>query len=395
MKIFAINICPDGSTGHIMMNISKESQNHGLEYITSSAPKYFLYNKNHYIIGNKYERKIHLLIGKFIGCEFCCSYFATKKLIKRIKSENVDIIHLHNIHAYYLNLKVLMKYIITSGKKVVWTFHDCWPFTGQCPHFIVAKCNKWKTECFDCPQYKSYPYTIVDKTKKKYKLKKELFTSIENLTIVTPSKWLCDLVKQSYLKDYDVKVINNGIDLNLFKPINSDFKEKYNIEDKKIVFGCASPWSERKGLDVFVKLSDMLSDDYKIVLVGLSKEQIENLPKNILGIERTNNQEELAKFYTMADVFVNPTREDNFPTVNIEALACGTPVVTFNTGGSPEIIDETCGSVVECDDVDSLKKEIIRVCEEKPYSAEACITRAKQFDMNDKFKEYVKLYESI
>ena len=213
------------------------------------------------------------------------------------------------------------------------------------------------------------------------------------MTLITPSQWLANLTRQSYLKEYPVKVINNGIDLNIFKPTDSDFKEKYNLSDKKIVLGVAFGWGERKGLDAIVELSKTLPNNYQIVLVGASSGIEKLLPSNVLCIFKTESQAELAKIYSASDVLINPTREDTFPTVNIEAIACGTPVITFNTGGSPEIIDETCGIVVEKNDVDGMLNAIIEVCENKPFKKEDCVNRAKNYDMNDKFKEYVALYE--
>ena len=228
-----------------------------------------------------------------------------------------------------------------------------------------------------------------------WKFKCNWFTGIENCIIVTPSQWLADLVKQSYLKDYPVKVINNGIDLSVFKPTESSFREKYGLTDKKVVLGVAFGWGKRKGFDVFVELASRLPDDYRIVLVGTDDNVEKLLPAKIISIHRTQNQKELAEIYTTADVFANPTREENYPTVNMESIACGTPVVTFRTGGSPEIPDETCGSVVDCDDIDAMEIEIRRICEKKPYSVEACLQRAKSFDMNDRFKEYVDLYKEF
>ena len=303
------------------------------------------------------------------------------------------VINLHILHNWNINLPMLFDYIKKNNIKTVWTFHDCWAFTGQCPYFDSVKCEKWKSGCFECPQYRQYPGAYVDKTEKMHKLKKDWFTGVNRMTVVTPSAWLGELTKESFLKDYCVKVINNGIDLEIFKPTESDFREKYNIGNKKIVLGVAFDWGKRKGLDVFQELAKRLPSDYQIVLVGTDDNIDKTLPKNIISIHRTANQKELAEIYSTSDVFANPTREDNFPTVNMESLACGTPVVTFKTGGSPECIDENCGTVVDVDDVDTMEKEIIRVCEEKPFSKEACITRAKQFDRNDKFKEYVELFE--
>ena len=229
---------------------------------------------------------------------------------------------------------------------------------------------------------------------KTFERKKKLFSGL-NLTVVTPSRWLANLVKESFLKDYPVEVINNGIDLGVFRPTESDFRKKYGIGDKKIVLDVAFGWDARKGLDVLLELAKRLPDDYVIVLVGTDDAIDKTLPPNIISIHRTQNQRELAEIYTTADVFAIPTREDNYPTVNMEAIACGTPVITFRTGGSPEMVDGNTGSVVECDDVDALEREIIRICSDKPYSTEMCVEKAKSFDKYKRFKEYVSAYERI
>ena len=259
----------------------------------------------------------------------------------------------------------------------------------------MAKCDKWKTGCFECPNHRYYPDTYVDRTQKMYNLKKEWFCGVKNMTIVTPSQWLADLVGQSFLKDYPVKVINNGIDLDIFKPTDSDIRKKYGCEDSFVLLGVAFDWGVKKGLDVFIELAEKLDDSYKIILVGTNDEIDKTLPKNIISIHRTQNQRELAQVYSAADLFVNPTREENYPTVNMEALACGTPVLTFRTGGSPEIIDRTCGSVVDCNDTVAMINEIVRISKDTPYSMKACLNRAMTFSMSDKFNEYIELYEQL
>jgi glycosyltransferase involved in cell wall biosynthesis len=225
-----------------------------------------------------------------------------------------------------------------------------------------------------------------------WKRKKKWFNSLDDLTIVTPSQWLAGLVEQSFLGKYPVKVIHNGIDLSVFRQMESDFRKKHNLERKKLLLGVAFAWEERKGLDVFVELSRRLDSSYQIVLVGTNEDVDRLLPSNIVSIHRTHNQKELAEIYSVADVFVNPTREDTFPTVNLEALACGTPVITFKTGGSPECVDGHCGCVVPCNDVDALEREIVRICTEKPFTAEDCKARAALFDRDECFSRYVALY---
>jgi glycosyltransferase involved in cell wall biosynthesis len=273
------------------------------------------------------------------------SKIATKKLIKQIKQINPNIIHLHNIHGYYLNYAILFEYLNELNIPIVWTLHDCWSITGHCTYFSFVGCNKWKSECYSCPQKKSYPTSwFIDRSKENFRLKKKHFTSLSNMTIVPVSNWLSDLIKESYLHKYPIRTIHNGIDLSVFKPSDSEkFKSMYNIQNKFILLGVANKWELRKGLKDFVELSNLLDSDYKIVLVGLSRKQIEQLPDNILGIERTESVEGLAEIYSAGDVFLNPTYEDNFPTTNLEALACGTPVITYETGGSPEAIDESTG----------------------------------------------------
>ena len=398
MRIFSINSVPYGSTARIMLGISEQALEFGHIAVMatgySSHPLQELENK--YIkIGNIADKQLHTTLSKITGKNGCFSRFATKKLIKHIKKCNPDILHLHNVHGWYLHLPTLFDFIKKSNIQVVWTLHDCWTFTGKCAHFEKIGCEKWKTGCFSCPQLREYPQSYVDCSKSMYQKKKEWFTGVENLTIVTPSAWLADLVKQSFLQEYPVKIIQNGINLSVFSPTASDFKKRYGIEGKHLILGVSLGWSDSKGLDVFVELAKRLGEEYAILLVGTDEKTDKLLPKNVISIHRTQNVKELAELYSAADVLVNPTREDTFPTVNIEALACGTPVVTFRSGGSPECIDESCGVVVEKNNVDEMERQIKRVCEDKPFTKEACVARAKQFDKKNKFNEYVKLYEKL
>lgn len=397
MNIVQINGGAVGSTGKIMFGISTVCTDEKQKTLCA-APEVSSGNKtgrNIYIIQNNNHRKINVLLDRITGRHNMHSKIATERLLKVISGFKPDIIQLHNLHEAYINLPMLFKYIKKHNIKTVWTLHDCWAFTGHCPYFDIVGCNKWKTGCYGCPQYKEYPKSLFDNSKYMYRLKKKWFIGVENMTIVTPSEWLAGLVKESYLKDYPVKVINNGIDLNVFKPTESDFRKKYALENKYIVLGVAFGWGRRKGLDVFVELAERLDKvKYKIVLVGTDDNVDKLLPDNIISIHRTQSQTELAEIYAAADVFANPTREENYPTVNMEALACGTPVVTFNTGGSPEMLDETCGAAVAKNDIDAMYNEIIRICEAMPYSMEACLKKARRFDMNERFKEYYDLYSS-
>ena len=394
MIIAEINTGFRGSTGGIMLGTASLARENGHSVFTFSSYKNETPPKGHYYIGSKNSSLLNRIRSVFTGISEKGSTSATKKLIKKLDELGTEVLHLHNLHGWYLNVPLLFEYIRRKKLKVIWTLHDCWGFTAQCSHFEYEGCQKWRDGCFKCPRYRVYPYTYVDRTKKMWQLKKKWFSDVENLTIVTPSKWLANLAKQSFLKEYPIKVINNGINLDIFKPTESDFRKKYNLEDKKIVLGVASSWSNRKGLDVFIELSKRLPSNYQIVLVGTNDEVDKQLPNNIISIHRTNNQKELAEIYSASDVFANPTKEEVLGLVNVEALACGTPVVTFNAGGSPECVNENCGSIVEIDDIEAFEKEIIRICEEKPYAKEDCFAKAREFDKNSKFKEYVELYNN-
>lgn len=395
--IIELNGINYGSSGSMMMNIASEARNSGLNVYTFCTKKRetLKYNyQNQVFYGNWLDRVLSERLSYITGLRDHFNVFQTRDLIKKIEEINPDLIHMHVLHDNFLNYRILFNYLSKTNIPIVWTFHDCSPLTGQCPCFDIVNCDKWIDGCYNCPQIHIEPKSLfLDTSKSMWKYKKECFTSINDITVVTPSNWLANLVKKSYFKNIDIRTIRNGIDLSIFNQINSDFKKENNIADKYVVLGVASYWGERKGLDVFIKLSRVLSDDYKVVLIGTNDEIDKDLPENIISIHRTFNKEELVKIYSCADVFVNPTREDNFPTVNMEALACGIPVVTFNTGGSPEIIDETCGSVVEKNNLEKLEEEIIRVCVKKPYKKESCLSRAKYFDKQETSKQYINLFK--
>ncbi|MBZ4663250.1 MAG: glycosyl transferase [Caloramator sp.] len=392
MKVLQINsVCGVGSTGRIATDIHQILKEQGHESFIAYGRGEAKNCDNAIRIGNDVDVYKHVALTRLFDRHGFGSKKATIDFIKKIEELDPDVIHLHNIHGYYINIEVLFSYLKRSNKKIVWTLHDCWAFTGHCAYFDYVGCDKWKTGCYNCPQKNKYPQNIfIDSSGVNYEKKKELFTGIKNMTIVTPSKWLAGLVKESFLKEYEVKVIHNGIDLNVFKPVDgSNFRKKYSIEDKFVILGVANIWDERKGLKYFIELSKMLDENYKIVLVGLNEKQLKNLPENIVGIKRTNNLNELVEIYSAADIFVNPTLEDNFPTVNLEALACGTPVITFNTGGSVECVDESCGVIVNKGDIKELQEKIKTIKIKKDY----CFIQAKKFDKKNKFNEYINMYK--
>jgi len=399
VRILQINtVCGTGSTGRIVVDIHKSLSEKGHEsYIAYGRGKCYS-TKNIIKIGNTLDFYIHAVKTRLFDLHGFGSRRVTESFLKKIVEINPDIIHLHNMHGYYLDIEILFRFLKSYKKPIVWTLHDCWPFTGHCAHFDYADCKKWQTHCQNCPEKRSYPKSVCfDNSYRNFEKKRTLLSNIDNLTLVTPSIWLSSLLKISFLRDYPIRVINNGIDLDIFKPRESNFRERYNLNKHFLILGVASVWNRRKGFDTFLKLSKLLSEDEKIVLVGLTKKQKKSLPVNILGIEKTNNAEQLAEIYTASDVFLNPTLEDNFPTTNLEAMACGTPVITYNTGGSPESIDEKCGFVVEKGDFESLIPvlDTLRTRGKEEYS-ERCKDRAKQkFNARENYQKYLGLYGEL
>jgi len=398
MKILQLNsVCGVGSTGRIAADLYNISIEHGYKSKvafgrgqSNSVPA-----EDSVKIGGDFGVNLHALMTRITDRTGFYSSRATKTFINRIREFDPDIVHLHNIHGYYINIEILFNYLTLSNKPVVWTLHDCWAFTGHCAHFDYLGCEKWKSGCSNCTQKSLYPASLLmDNSAFNFKRKKELFSAVKNMVVVAPSNWLASLVKKSFLKERSVQIINNGVDLDVFKRTESGVREKYGLNNKYIILGVANIWGDRKGFEDFLELAEQLDDDYRIILTGISEKMRKRLPGNIVGISRTNNIRELAEIYSAADVFVNPTFEEVFGLVNIEALACGTPVITYNTGGSTECIDETCGIVVEKNNIVELKNAIMKV-RELPHSQEACRMRAEQYDKNKKYAEYLALYQQV
>lgn len=421
-KLIQINITANwGSTGKIAEQIGLCAMAHGWEsYIAygrwSNPSKSKLIK-----VGDKLDMYLHYGEQRIFDNEGLCSRAATRRLIEQIKEIKPAVVHLHNIHDHYLNYQILFEYLNQTDIKVVWTFHDCWALTGHCFHFVTKDCMRWKTGCHDCPLHHLYPNTVLDRSVKNYALKKELFSANKNLAIVACSDWLGDFVKESFLKDKQIEVIHNGVDLQMFRPygVLDGFKEFQEVSGGRFkIIAVSSVWYPNKGeLDIY-KLRTMLpEDEYEITMVGLSAEQAKNLPKGIRGIQRTQNVQELAQLYAEADVLINPTYEDNFPTVNIEALACGTPVITYRTGGSPEAVrDEVSdgfkefqevsrgsggtelyntGMVIEQGNVVALANAVMQM-KDTPLSSADCRKRAEElFDKDKCFEKYVELYENL
>jgi putative colanic acid biosynthesis glycosyltransferase len=402
LKLLQISIeVNSGSVGRIAEQIGETViESGGMSYITyarNNNP-----SKSEVIkIGSNLDIYRHGIETRIFDNHCFSSRLATADLVKKIKKLKPDIIHLHHLHGYFINIEILFSYLRESNIPVVWTFHDCWSFTGHCAYFDFVGCEKWKTECYDCEQKKEYPKSLfIDRSTKNYIDKKRIFNSLENMTIVTVSNWLSEKVKESFLKKIRCKVIQNGIDLETFYPkkTRDTIDKLYNVKGKFIILGVASTWEKRKGLEEFVKLNNIINqDDFVIILIGLSREQQNEIPKNIIGISRTENVSQLTDLYCAADVFLNPTFEDTFPTTNLESLACGTPVITYRTGGSVESVTEKTGIVVEKGDVLGLTNAIDSIrAKGKEFYAENCRNSAEiNFDRKIKFNDYLKIYKDI
>lgn len=350
MKLIQINTVCNASTGKIMGDIQREAIRQGYETLSlvgRRKPYADLPCKRY---GNAVSFWLHVALNTVFDRQGFGSAVATAQLVDRLRTETPDIIHLHNLHGYYLNLPMLFRYLHEEYHgKIFWTFHDCWPFTGHCPYFTMVNCQKWKDGCCHCPNKKSYPISLfADASRKNYFDKKRMFSGLDSLTIVVPSKWMSQLVSESFMQKYPVKIIPNGIDLDVFAYTkDSQIYAKYRIpRDKKLLLGVANIWDKRKGLEDFFALAKELSDDYRIVLVGLSAVQIKKLPENIIGIRRTDSRQELAALYSAAEIFINPSREESFSLVTVEAFACGTPVIVLDTSAVKELVTDGNGLVV-------------------------------------------------
>lgn len=394
MKVLEINsACGTGSTGRIACQIADIVVQNGGDARVAYGRSYYENGCNVpvYRIGTDIGVRLHAGLSRITDRQGFYSKKATKKFIEYIRQYNPDIIHLHNIHGYYLQLSVLFKFLAEYDKPVVWTLHDCWAFTGHCAHFDFIGCQKWKTGCHHCPQKKIYPKSLLlDQSKRNWEEKKKLFCSVEKMTIITPSYWLANLAKESFLKKYPVKVIPNGIDLKIFKQTPSTWKKDYGIT-KPIILACASVWDMRKGYFDVLKLAAMLPN-YQLVVLGVNKKQIKNLPQEIIGIQRTDSVQELVRIYNAADVFINTTFEDNFPTVNLEALACGIPVITYNTGGSPESITHKSGIVVERGNLKQFADKISSVLD---FDHKECLSSSAKFSLEENCNKYYSVFTKI
>jgi len=408
-RVLLVNtVAGTGSVGRLVVGLYHTLEENGYECLVAYGRDTAPPDVRSYRIGQDLDVYIHGAMSRVFDRHGFYSKSATQEFINVIEDFQPDIIHLHNVHGYYLNIKVLFEYLKTTNIRVIWTLHDCWSFTGHCSHFEYIGCNKWMTECFACEQLVEYPKSFgKDNSQRNYREKKELFTGLPNCTIVTPSEWLAGRVAQSYMSEYHRVVVNTGIDLEQFYPMREErrsdnlifrLRNNLNLRNKIVLLGVANPWRERKGLLQFVNLSKMVNERCQIVLLGLNDEQLNELPESIIGISHTDSVEELAALYSLADIYVNLTLEDTFPTTNLEALACGTPVVTFRAGGAAESIDDTCGIAVERNSIQGVVAAIDTIMSQRGFNftKEQCVKRARLYDRDIRFEEYIReVYEGM
>lgn len=398
-KVVQINTVCNGSTGQIMHDIQLAAQQAGYDTISFVGRRKVYTDVKCEKFGNAASFWLHVILNTLFDIQGKGSYWTTRRLLKRLREEKPDIIHLHNLHGYYLNLSLLFHYLNTEFEgRVYWTFHDCWPFTGHCPYFVMAGCDKWKNECYRCPQKKQYPISFgLDRSTANYKWKKKLFTARKEFVIITPSQWMKGLIRESFFQDRRIEVVNNGIDSSVFYPRTDKEQiayvlKKYRIPaQKKILLGVASIWERRKGLDLFVRLADDITEDYVIVLVGLSKRQIQKMPNRIIGVERTENKKELAVLYSASQIFVNPSIEESFSMVTVEAMACGTPVIALDTSAVAELVDTECGVIVSGNNP-KIYREAIHHIESAGMKREKIAAKAKRYSKEQMTERVLELY---
>lgn len=340
MKYLFINsVAGVGSTGRIAADKCRELMAQGHECVLAYGRTCANCDDVPTIrIGTDLDVKVHGVMNRIFDNHGFGSERATRRFLERVREYDPDVIWLHNIHGYYIHVGLLFEYLRFCGKKILWTLHDCWSFTGHCAYFDYVGCSKWKTGCEKCPQKKNYPASLLmDNSKENYESKKFYFTGIPNMTLTVPSAWLARRVKESFLGEYPVEVVYNTVNKDVFKPTPSDFRQKHGMENKVMLLGVANIWEERKGLKDFVQLAKHLDDRYRIVLVGLTPDQSKGLPENILCLPRTDNIQQLVEIYSAADWYVNPSVEETFGMTTLEALYCGTKSIVYQDTACEEI----------------------------------------------------------
>lgn len=388
-----------GAPGIIVEQIGQLAKQAGWDVaVVHGCRHYFPSELKTLAMSSNFDEHIHALLSLGFDAHGMGSKAHTKRVVGLLHDYKPDIIHLHNLHGYYINYPVLFEYLKKVDIPVVWTFHDFWPITGHCVHFDYVGCKKWKSGCNNCEYHRNYPPSLIDKSPRNYQLKKELFNSIRNLNIVPVSNWVSSVLKESFLGNHPIRRIYNGVDTKVFRPRESSFFDSYrDVENTFFLLGVASPWSDMKGIKDYYSLRGILPLNYKIVLVGLTKKQIDELPEGIIGIQRINTQEEMAEVYSAADIVLNLSYQETFGLTTVEGMACGTPGIVYNRTASPELISSNVGLVVEAGNIEALAEAIIKMHNNgKSYYSEACRQRALNlFDKSNCYQQYIDLYTEL
>lgn len=394
MKILQINsFFSEGGPPRIVKGIHDIVIENGDECLLAAARANPVPGMDVYRIGNKWTTYCCALSSRILDNDGFVAGRSTKKLISRIREYDPDIIHLHNLHSYYMQVEELFRYLKECGKPVVWTLHDCWPMTGHCPHFTMAKCDRYKTGCYQCSQKTSFPASYgLDQSRRNWKRKKTAFSGVPRMTLVPVSQWLDSVVKESFLKDYPTRVIYNGLDLKPFRHIESDFREQHGLEGKKLILGVALHWTEKKGLRDYFRLAELLDDSYRIVLVGENGDGVKAYSDNIVSIEPVYDDNKLAEIYSACDLCLNLSYEETFGLTSVESLACGTPIITYDQTAVPEIARKFGAPVVHAGNLDELKKAI-----ENHFGQETPDTSfdVSCFDEKVLYRQYYDLYKEL
>ena len=393
MRILQINATYSGSTGKIMCELAQLFEENGHECYFATPFSTDKYDTTHtYTIGSTLDHRSHAFLSRASGKQGYFSKGATKGLIKWINEISPDVIITHNLHSNYININLFFDYVQKNKIKTLAVMHDCWLFTGKCFHFLYSGCDRWKKGCGSCPQLKlEQPSLFFDKTASVLKDKEKYIAQNENVEIIAVSEWLANVSKQSILKNRPTSVIRNGIDLDTFNIIPSAKEELGFEKDKFIILGMGNKWLAPYNKELLDRVINGLSDDELLVIVGCNDEKVAQSTDKVKYVGKLNHRE-LARYYSLADVFVNVTKADSLPTVNMESIACGTPVVTYASGGSPELVKEgKTGHIVSFGDVDGIIKSIATIKENtKAFYSTECTKCAKEdFDKKKNFLKYL------
>lgn len=394
MRVFEINtVCGTGSTGRIAVDLAHMLKEHGDEcciaYSRGDAPE----DVDTFRFGNKAEIYWHGIMTRLSDRHGMYSKGATRELIRRIQEYQPDVIHLHNIHGYYLNIEILFDFLREYHRPVVWTLHDCWTYTGHCSHYTCVECEKWKSGCYDCPLKREYPGSMfADRSTENYRMKKRLFTSLEKLHLVTPSDWLKKEVEKSFFKGIPCTAIPNGIEIEKFIHKKSDLRDRLEIHNKRVILGVANVWTEQKGIGDFIELSKILNESYQLVMVGVDQKRRKLLPSNIIALEKTKNIEELIELYSMSDIYFNSSIEETMGMTTGEAICCGTPVVAYRSTAIPESVGAGCGIILEPHDIEGVARAFDEILNSKEQYEQACHAYRNRFDKKVSNDMYYQVY---